>query len=1008
MEGDTSLRIPGPSIPGNYSWLIDLDNFYFSYECADGCSPEDAQEAAPSHTRGTEVWDSNVTEVFVYGSAIEGGVDITDAVELKGSRGVFTGTTNLNFGGFRFVQSRSSTDLGLGVMVGSVNVEFDCSFRCGIGALLALTTSYQEYIPGPSDDGMYTINLNLNTGIVSYMCATGCQNQIVDWDGTVQEIFGLTSSTQLFIIGNATSAGWRRQDALNMTRDPSSEIFRATIFLQPGSFKFVFSKTGDDTGIGLSNSIDIKAVPEGCVKCGVSGLLTGTDGELQGTIPGPTIPGLYSIVANLRSGRLIYLCADNCNEAGSSNQDSEALELNQTIQKHVRTTMSSQLFIVGGAVNGWRLNKGVELIKEFGSNIFSIKLQLKNGRGGFKFARSNITRADGQFATSIGGWSYEDGNCFKCGVSGNLQEEQYVDGQQVRMDIPGPRVKGVYEITADLDAGTFSYKCAEKCDKPWTPTDVVYYRDTFVHLFEWSYSDIAYECEEWLGPRGYKAVQISPPQEHRALEPYWWARYQPVSYNLTTRSGNEEELADMVKRCKAVGVDIYADTVINHMAGKSGVGTAGSHWNKQTNSYPIYGIEDFHHIGVGADDPYGNCKYDDPGSLINIWDCSLYGMPDLATESEQVQETILTFLNHLEELGLGGFRVDAAMHMNVTALSQIFSNVSNSTYRVHEVMAKQVIDQLDYAAFGQVTEMRFHKFVKACVLVPGQLDQLVDANENSQLLPAESAVVFMNNHDSQRAHPTLTFRQHSIFTLATVFMLASPYGYPKVLSSYNFTDYGDYNDEPPGLSVHEKTEAGDLVRCGEGQPWICEHRWPAISNMVQWRLSADSSSYDFFKALDGNHVYLCRGSAACLALNRDEESSWSVELNLTMPAGKYCDVIHMSDDNVANCTVVEVDTSGRAFVTVPPIGAVAVHIGVLAATGSLVGSHYDERDETLSEAMAETIQKRLPASLSSARSSHLIVEASKHVAQESTSNTNEGRHVVAKPHCVLLELLKGV
>ena len=36
----------------------------------------------------------------------------------------------------------------------------------------------------------------------------------------------------------------------------------------------------------------------------------------------------------------------------------------------------------------------------------------------------------------------------------------------------------------------------------------------FVHLFEWSWGDIAVECETFLGPKGYKAVQVSPPNEH--------------------------------------------------------------------------------------------------------------------------------------------------------------------------------------------------------------------------------------------------------------------------------------------------------------------------------------------------------------------------------------------------------------------------------------------------------------------------------------------------------------
>ena len=34
-----------------------------------------------------------------------------------------------------------------------------------------------------------------------------------------------------------------------------------------------------------------------------------------------------------------------------------------------------------------------------------------------------------------------------------------------------------------------------------------------VHLFQWKYNDIANECEKVLGPKGYDAVQITPPAE---------------------------------------------------------------------------------------------------------------------------------------------------------------------------------------------------------------------------------------------------------------------------------------------------------------------------------------------------------------------------------------------------------------------------------------------------------------------------------------------------------------
>src|SRR3569623_1362045 len=86
-------------------------------------------------------------------------------------------------------------------------------------------------------------------------------------------------------------------------------------------------------------------------------------------------------------------------------------------------------------------------------------------------------------------------------------------------------------------------------DKP----PLLFDRQLIVHLFDWKWSDIAAECENFLQHYGYGAVQISPPQEHLTIvqnnDMSWSNRYAPVSYKLISRSGNENEFQDMVTRC---------------------------------------------------------------------------------------------------------------------------------------------------------------------------------------------------------------------------------------------------------------------------------------------------------------------------------------------------------------------------------------------------------------------------------------------------------------------------
>ena len=43
--------------------------------------------------------------------------------------------------------------------------------------------------------------------------------------------------------------------------------------------------------------------------------------------------------------------------------------------------------------------------------------------------------------------------------------------------------------------------------------------------------------------------------------------YQPVSYRMAGRMGTRDELRHLIQTCRALGVRVYADAVINHMVG---------------------------------------------------------------------------------------------------------------------------------------------------------------------------------------------------------------------------------------------------------------------------------------------------------------------------------------------------------------------------------------------------------------------------------------------------------
>ena len=344
-------------------------------------------------------------------------------------------------------------------------------------------------------------------------------------------------------------------------------------------------------------------------------------------------------------------------------------------------------------------------------------------------------------------------------------------------------------------------------------------RTAFVQLFEWKWTDIARECESYLGPKGFAAVQISPPNEHAWITtgdgaPFpWWMRYQPVSYSLdSSRSGNRAQFIDMVNRCKAVGVGIYADVVFNHMTG--GSGTTSSAGNDP------WGVESYPRVPYGTTDFHPTCTVSNYQDATNVQTCQLVGLQDLDTGSTYVRGKIADYLVDLATIGVKGFRVDAAKHMSPTDLGAIISavnaRVATRPFWFLEVIgaAGEAVQPSQYFGLGdgQVTVTEFaygpQLFGK---FIGGRLADLRTFGETWGLMPSNKAIAFTDNHDKQRGHGGggnyLTYHNGPTYDLANVFMLAWPYGYPVIMSSYAFntttafdTSYGPPFDPASGAT----------------------------------------------------------------------------------------------------------------------------------------------------------------------------------------------------------------
>ncbi|HEX9109320.1 MAG TPA: alpha-amylase family protein [Longimicrobiales bacterium] len=434
--------------------------------------------------------------------------------------------------------------------------------------------------------------------------------------------------------------------------------------------------------------------------------------------------------------------------------------------------------------------------------------------------------------------------------------------------------------------------------------------DVFVHLFDWRWTDIAGECETVLGPAGYAAVQVSPPEEHSITPSHDWSeRYQPVSYSIDrSRSGTKAEFVDMVNRCKAAGVGIYVDAVINHMTNfpSPGVGSNGTAYSKY--SYPgLYTQSDFH----------TPCPLTDYSNAANVQDCELLGLPDLNTGLASVRQKIAGYLIMLARLGVAGFRIDAAKHIQQVELDQILTLVDSTMkaeggpipYWFLEISSGpgEALGPRDYygeayasGGAADITEFTFTGVGNKFRGLNGEHISQLNPNGPAGgqfseaawgIMPSNKAVAFLQNHDTQH-QGGISYRDGQVFRLANVWMLAQPYGYPSILSSFAFIYPSENSMGPPSDAngwTLPVTCASSLETAVDGQ-WVCEHRDRTIASMVGFRKYVAGTDINHWWDDGSNAIAFSRGDRGFVAINR-EATTVTATVATGLPPGFYCDLL---------------------------------------------------------------------------------------------------------------------
>ncbi len=293
--------------------------------------------------------------------------------------------------------------------------------------------------------------------------------------------------------------------------------------------------------------------------------------------------------------------------------------------------------------------------------------------------------------------------------------------------------------------------------------------DVILHAFNWHYKTIKDRADEIVNI-GYKMVLVAPPLHTDGDQ--WWARYQPQDYRVIDGPlGNKEDFKAMIDELSNKGVVVYADIVLNHMANES--------WKRNDLNYPgsevlndyknfrdyfekqklfgnlddnLFGPNDFHPEKCIMDYK----KVDDVQKNRLCSSQGDRGLPDLKP-NDWVVEQQKTYLGKVKDLGVKGFRVDAAKHMTNSHINEVFTaDIKSGMHIFGEVITWGAKGDDEYEKFlkpylkdtghGAYDFPLFHT-IKSAFQIKGTMSTFVDPLAFELSLEPSRAITFVITHD---------------------------------------------------------------------------------------------------------------------------------------------------------------------------------------------------------------------------------------------------------------------
>lgn len=277
-----------------------------------------------------------------------------------------------------------------------------------------------------------------------------------------------------------------------------------------------------------------------------------------------------------------------------------------------------------------------------------------------------------------------------------------------------------------------------------------------LHCWNWSFAEIEAHLDA-IQAAGYTAIQTSPVQPvkestaNSKVGTHWWVYYQPVDFKINDAAGNalgtKAELAHMISAAHAKGLKVIVDVVANHLANETG--------NNLSPAIPEYLRQDAYWHDITTNIANWTDRYDMTQHCMD-------GLPDLNTANKELQGYVLSFLKDCVDLGVDGFRFDAAKSIEtpdddasfasdfwptvVNGVSEYAAGKGKSLYFYGETLDDIAIAASAYTKYMSITDNGWGNHLRMMLNGTSDTPELKEGYYKSAA--ASNLVVWAESHDT--------------------------------------------------------------------------------------------------------------------------------------------------------------------------------------------------------------------------------------------------------------------